>query len=229
MSKEDPIVKQIDVGDGNGVRTIVGVAGDIRFISLLEPPKPTFYVAHAQNPTTRMQFIVKSPNAAMLANSVRAALHRIDREQPILAVRTLEEMRSQSLASQRFMLVLTGMLAALALTLAAVGIYSIMSYTVTQRTSEIGIRMSLGAEARDIFRLIVGQAAKLVGVGILAGVVVALGATRIMTSLLYGITATDPVTFVSICAIIGVIALVASYMPAYRATRVDPLVAIRYD
>jgi putative ABC transport system permease protein len=127
------------------------------------------------------------------------------------------------------MLLLTAALAALALVLAAVGIYSIMSYTVTQRTSEIGIRMSLGAEARDIMRLIVGQALKLVGIGILVGVIVALGATRVMTTLLYGITATDPLTFVSICLIIGAIALIASYVPANRATKVDPLVAIRYD
>jgi putative ABC transport system permease protein len=104
-----------------------------------------------------------------------------------------------------------------------------MSYTVTQRTSEIGIRMSLGAEARDIFRLVVGQAVKLVGIGIVAGVIVALAATRVMTTLLFGITATDPVTFVSICFIIGAIALLASYIPANRATKVDPLVAIRYD
>jgi ABC-type antimicrobial peptide transport system permease subunit len=138
-------------------------------------------------------------------------------------------MRSESLAARRFMLVLTAALAALALLLATVGIYSIMSYTVSQRTSEIGIRMSLGAEARDIMRLIIGQALRLVGVGLLAGVVIALTATRVMTSLLYGVTATDPITFVSICAIIGTIALIASYMPAARAARVDPLVAIRYD
>ena len=229
IGKEDPIGKQVDIGDGDGVRTIVGVVGDIRFVSLLEPPKPFFYVAHAQSTTRRMQFVVRAANAAALAPSLRAAVRQIDREQPILGIRTLEEMRSESLAARRFMLLLTAGLAALALILAAVGIYSIMSYTVTQRTSEIGIRMSLGAEARDIFRLIVGQAVKLVGIGIFTGVLVALGATRVMTTLLYGITATDPLTFVSICFIIGAIALIASYVPANRATKVDPLVAIRYD
>jgi putative ABC transport system permease protein len=127
------------------------------------------------------------------------------------------------------MLVLTGMLAALALVLAAVGIYSIMSYMVTQRTSEIGIRMSLGAEARDIFRLVVGQALKMVVIGLIGGIAIAIAGTRVMTSLLYGVTATDPVTFGSICVLIGVIALIASYIPAHRAARVDPLVAIRYD
>ncbi|HEX8252695.1 MAG TPA: ABC transporter permease, partial [Thermoanaerobaculia bacterium] len=230
LPNENPIGKQIDISDGDErPRTIVGVVGDIRFVSLLEPPKPTFYQAHAQNPTSHMQFVIKAPNAAALGGTVRATLRKIDREQPILAIRTLEQMRSESLASQRFMLVLTGTLAMLALILAAVGIYSIMSYTVMQRTSEIGIRMSLGAQARDIFRLVVGQAVKLVGIGIIVGVIVALAATRIMTTLLYGVTATDPLTFVSICAIIATIALIASYIPASRATRVDPLVAIRYD
>lgn len=229
LGKEDPLGKQIEITDGDGVRTVVGVAGDIRFTSLLDPPRPFFFAAYAQSPTRRLQFVVRAPNAAALAPSLRAAVRQIDREQPILGIRTLEEMRSESLAARRFMLLLTAALAALALVLSAVGIYSIMSYTVTQRTSEIGIRMSLGAEARDIFRLIVGQAVKLVGIGIAVGVLVALGATRIMTTLLYGITATDPVTFVSICFIIGAIALIASYVPANRATKVDPLVAIRYD
>jgi putative ABC transport system permease protein len=226
---EDPLGKQIDITDGDGVRTVVGVARDVRFNSLLDAPEPMFHVAHAQSTTRRLQFIVRAPNAAALGPSVRAAVRKLDREQPVLAVRSLESMRSESLASRRFMLVLTATLAALALVLAAVGIYSIMSYTVTQRTSEIGIRMSLGAGAGDIFRLIVGQAVKVVGIGLVAGVAIALAVTRVMSALLYGVAPTDPVTFVSICLLIGVIALLASYLPARRATRVDPLVAIRYD
>jgi putative ABC transport system permease protein len=229
MAHENPLGKKIDLGEGSGERTIVGVARDIRLISLIDPPKSTFYYAHAQLPTSRMQWVVKAPNAATLGPTLRAALRRLDREQPIVSIRTLEEMRGESLASQRFMLVLTGMLAVLALILAMVGIYSIMSYTVSQRTIEIGIRMSLGAEERDIFRLIVGQAVKLVVLGLIAGVLFALAATRVIASLLYGITATDPATFVSICALIGAIALLASWLPARRATRVDPLVAMHYD
>jgi putative ABC transport system permease protein len=229
MAHENPLGKKIDLGEGSGERTIVGVARDIRLTSLLDPPKSTFYYAHAQLPTTRMQWVIKAPNAATLGATVRAALRRIDREQPILAIRTLEEMRAESLASQRFMLVLTGTLAALALILAMSGIYSVMSYSVMQRTVEIGIRMSLGAVERDIFRLIVGQAVKLVVLGLIAGMLFALAAARVMTSLLYGITATDPVTFISICMLIGAIALLASWLPARRATRVDPLVAIHYN
>jgi len=228
---ENPIGKQvaIDGGSSGGIRTIVGVVRDIHFVSLVEAPKPTFYVPALQVLTRRMQYTVRAPNAATLGPSLRAAVRKLDREQPILEVRTLEQMRSESLAGRKFMLVLIGALATLALVLAAVGIYSIMSYTVTQRTSEIGIRMSLGAEARDIFRLIVGQAVKLVGIGLVAGIIFALAATRIMSSLLYGITATDPATFASICLLIGGVAVLASYIPASRATRVDPLVAIRYD
>lgn len=229
LKGENPIGRQIDIADGDGIRTIVGVAGDVHFLSLTEAPKPTFYIAAEQQNMRRMQFVVRAPNAATLGPSVRAAVRRLDREQPILAVRTLEDMRAASLASRKFMLLLIGALAALALVLAAVGIYSIMSYTVTQRTSEIGIRMALGAEARDIFRLIVGQATQLVTIGLGAGVVGALVATRIMTSLLYGVAPTDPVTFASICLLIGGVAVLASYIPARRATRVDPLVAIRYD
>ncbi|HEX6158973.1 MAG TPA: ABC transporter permease [Thermoanaerobaculia bacterium] len=227
--KSDPIGQQLDLDDGRGIRTIVGVVRDVRVLSLTDVPRPTYYVSVLQAPMRRMQFVVRSPNAASLGSSVRAALRKLDREQPIYALRTLEEIRSQSLEGRRFMLVLIGMLASLALALAAVGIYSIMSYSVTQRTSEIGIRMSLGAEARDIFRLIVGHAVRLVLIGLVSGVVIALIATRVMTSLLFGITATDPVTFASICAVIGGIALLASYLPASRATRVDPLVAIRSE
>jgi putative ABC transport system permease protein len=226
---DNPIGKQIDISDSHDVRTVVGVVRDVHFISLTEAPKPTFYVAAYQLETRRMQYIVRAPNAATLGATLRATVRKLDREQPILAVRSLEEMRAESLEGRRFMLVLIGLLAALAVILAAVGIYSIMSYTVTQRTSEIGIRMSLGAEARDIFRLIVGQSVRLVAIGLVAGIIIALAATRIMTSLLFGVTATDPLTFASICVVIGAIALVASYVPANRATKVDPLVAIRYD
>jgi putative ABC transport system permease protein len=229
MKNEDPLGKKIDLEEGSGPRTIVGVARDVRLASLLEPPRATFYYAHAQMPRSRLQWVIKAPNAATLGPSVRAALRRLDREQPIFAMRPLEEMRAESLTSQRFMLVLTGTLAALALILAVVGIYSIMSYMVTQRTVEIGIRMSLGADAHDIFRLIVSQALRLVVIGLVAGVLFSLAGTRVMTSLLYGITATDPATFIAICALIGAVALLASWVPARRATRIDPLVAMHYD
>ena len=229
LGGQNAIGRQIDIGDGEGPRTIVGVAGDVRFVSLLAPAKPTFYIAHAQDPTARMQWVIRAPNAANLREPVRTVLRSLDREQPILAIRTLEEMRFESLGGQRFLLALIATLASLAVLLAAAGIYSVMSYMVTQRTAEIGIRMSLGAQARDIFHLILGQAVRLVLIGLALGIIAALAGTRGMAALLYGITVTDPLTFVSICFVIAVIALIASYVPVRRATRVDPLVAIRYD
>jgi putative ABC transport system permease protein len=215
--------------DGGGVRTIVGVVRDIRSVSLTEPPRPTLYLPALQASPRAFYFVVRAPNAATLGSAVRAALRKLDREQAIYDVQTLEEMRSSALGNPRFMLVLVGLLATLALVLATVGIYSIVSYSVARRVPEIGIRMALGAEPRDIFRLVLGQAVRLVGAGLIGGIVIALATTRLMTTLLYGITATDPATFVSICFIIGAIALIASYVPANRATKVDPLVAIRYD
>jgi putative ABC transport system permease protein len=215
---ENPIGKRINVDippeDGGGVRTIVGVVRDIRSVSLTETPRPTVYLPVLQAPSRYFFFVVRAPNAAALGSSVRAALRKVDREQAIYEVRTLEEMHSAALGNRRFMLVLVGLLATLALVLAGVGIYSIVSYSVARR---------------DIFRLIVGQAVRLVGAGLIAGIAIALATTRLMTALLYGITATDPTTFASICFIIGAIALIASYVPASRAMKVDPLVAIHYD
>jgi putative ABC transport system permease protein len=233
FANENPLGKRllIDIPpeDGGGVRTIVGVVRDIRSVSLTEPPKPTVYLPVLQAPQRAFYFVVRAPNAAALGSAVRAALRKVDREQAIYDVLTLEEMRSAALGNPRFMLVLVGLLATLALVLAAVGIYSIVSYSVARRIPEIGIRMALGAESRDIFSLVVSQAVRLVGAGLIGGIAIALATTRLMTTLLFGITATDPVTFVSICIIIGAIALIASYVPANRATKVDPLVAIRYD
>ncbi|HYO78070.1 MAG TPA: ABC transporter permease [Thermoanaerobaculia bacterium] len=233
FGSENPVGKRLLVNipeeDGGGVRTIVGVVRDIRSVSLTEQPRPAFYLPVLQAPYRYFNFVVRAPNAASLGSSVRAALRKVDRDQAIYDVRTLDEMRSAALGNRRFILVLVGLLATLALVLAAVGIYSIVSYSVARRIPEIGIRMALGAEPRDIFRLVVRQAVRLVGAGLIAGIVIALATTRLMTALLYGITTSDPVTFFSICFIIGGIALIASYVPALRATKVDPLVAIRYD
>jgi putative ABC transport system permease protein len=187
------------------------------------------YAPFKQRPSAHMNFIARGANAMSLGPALRAALRQIDPQQPVFGLRTLAEMRGQTLATRRFALVLLGALSTLALILAAVGIYSLMSYTVTQRTSEIGIRMALGAGTRDVFRLIVGNALRLVAVGVGVGIVAALVATRVLASLLYGVAATDPSTFVGICALIAGVALVASWLPARRATKVDPLVAIRYD
>ena len=209
---------------------IIGVVSDVRWSDMAKEAPATMFYNYAQAASGRsMSVIVRAPNAATMAPTLRAAVRQLDREQPIVSIEPLAQTRAESLEARRFNLVLLGALASLALILAGVGIYSVMSYAVTQRTSEIGIRMALGAESSDVFRLVVGQAVKLVGIGLAAGLVIALAGSRVMRSLLYGVTPTDPWTYVAICAVIATIALVASYVPAARAARVDPLVAIRYD
>ncbi|HEX2059286.1 MAG TPA: ABC transporter permease [Thermoanaerobaculia bacterium] len=228
---EDPIGKKLQIGNGDDVEQneIVGIVGNVKYLDLTEEPMPMFYLAYAQTPRRSLSFVVRSTNADTLAPSMRAVLRRLDRHQPIISIETLESMRGEMLAPRRFSLVLLTALSVIALILAAIGIYSLMSYAVTQRTSEIGIRMALGAEARDIFRLVVGQAVRLVAIGLVVGVAVALTTTRLMRSLLYGVEPGDPVTLAAICFVIGSIALIATWIPARRAARVDPLVAIRYD
>jgi len=228
---ENPIGHKLAIGNGDDFEQneIVGVVGDVKYLELTEEPLPMFYLPYAQTPSRSINYAVRSPNADELAPTLRAVVKRLDRQQPIIGVKTLVEMRGEMLATRRFSLVLLTALSVIALLLAAVGIYSIMSYSVAQRTSEIGIRMALGAEARDIFRLIVGHAVKLVGIGLGVGAVVAFMSTRLMRTLLYGVEPGDPATLAAICVLIGAVALVASWIPARRATRVDPLVAIRYD
>jgi putative ABC transport system permease protein len=209
---------------------IVGVVSDVRWRDMAgEPPSTMFYAFAQQQEGRTLCIIARAPSAASLGPALRAAVRRMDRQQPIIEIVPLAQTRAESLEERRFNLILLGVLAGLALVLAGVGIYSVMSYAVTQRTSEIGIRMALGAEARDVFRLVVGHAVKLVGIGLAIGIVVAVGGSRVMRSLLYGVEPGDPLTVAAICVVIGVVALVASWIPARRAARVDPLVAIRYD
>ena len=226
---EEIIGKRITFDEPEDAIEIVGVVGDIRWRGVTEDVPASVYVPHAQAPRRSMSIVVRAPNASTLAPELRAALQQIDRAQPIISIETLEAMRGESLATRRFNLILLGILATLALLLSAGGIFSVMSYTVTQRTSEIGIRMAIGARAADIFRLIVGHTARLVGLGVAIGVAVALATTRVMSTFLYGIKPTDPATFAVICVVIAAVALLASYLPARRAAHVDPLVAIRHE
>ena len=225
---ENPIGKKLEYSPDN-VREIVGVVGDVRWRSLTEDAPPTMFHAHAQSPRRYMSYVVRAPNADSMAPALRSLVRRLDPQQPIIAIKMLAGTRQESLATRRFNLMLLAVLAVVALILAAVGIFSVMSYAVTQRTAEIGIRMALGAGAGDVFQLIVGHAVKLVGIGAAVGIAGALLSSKAIGSLLYGVKPADPWTFAAIVMVIAATALLASYLPARRAAKVDPLVAIRYD
>jgi putative ABC transport system permease protein len=166
---------------------------------------------------------------AALTSSIREAVHSIDKDQPIFAIVTMKQLVSDSVATRRMTLVLLGLFSGLALILGAIGIYGVISYSVAQRTHEIGIRMALGAPRGDVFRLVVGQGLKLAGIGIAIGILAAFGLARLMSSLLYGVSVTDFETFAGVAILLVLVALLACYVPARRAMRVDPIVALRYE
>jgi putative ABC transport system permease protein len=212
-------------------REIVGIVADIREITLAEPPEPTLYIPCAQAPGTDGGFfVVRSVRAgAVSAASIRSVLSQFDPEHPAGQVETMDETKTAALTDWRFRAILLSAFGALALFIATIGVYGVISYWVAQRTHEIGIRMTLGAERRDVLRLVLGQGTRLALVGVLVGVAVALGLTRFMADMLYGVKASDPLTFVVTVVLLLAVAVVACYIPARRAMRVDPMVALRYE
>jgi len=166
---------------------------------------------------------------ATLAATVRQTVWEIDKDQPVSNIRTMEEILLQSIARQRFSMLLLAIFAGVALILAAVGIYGVMSYSVAQRTHEIGIRMALGAQTGTVLKLAVGYGLKLVVAGVVIGLIAAFALTRVMSTLLFGVTATDPATFTLISLLLIAVATIASYIPARRATKVNPIIALRYE
>jgi len=214
---------------------IVGIVGNIKHRGLDASDRPEMYVPYRQplfsNWTVRpMQVVVRTAGDPLAAAAtVRREIARLDPDQPISDVRTMDERIGRSLESRRFNMILLAAFAALALALAAIGIYGILAYAVTERTHEIGVRLALGAQRRDVLSMIVAQGMAMTGAGAAIGVVAALAVTRLMSSLLFGISAADPMTFAAIPLLLGVVAFVACYVPARRATRVDPLVALRTE
>jgi putative ABC transport system permease protein len=164
-----------------------------------------------------------------VSGAVRGVVREMDRDLPVFRVTTMEQLVADSMAQRRFAMALLGIFAMIALILAAVGLYGVMAYSVSQRTHELGIRMALGARRGDVLRLVVGQGMVLAGAGLIVGVAAAFGLTRLMAALLYGVSATDPLIFGAIALLLLVVALTACYLPARRATKVDPLVALRYE
>lgn len=236
---QDPIGKRIAAffdgprGQRNW-REVVGVVGHVKQYGLDGKTKVQYYFPQAQSPQDSMYLIVrtstdqKGHQSGMVA-AIRGALDSIDKDQPIYKVTTLEQMVANSTSQKRFSMFLLGIFAAVALLLAAVGIYGVMSYAVTQRTHEVGIRMALGAQPRDVLRLVVRQGMVMTVIGVGIGLIGAYAATQVTASLLFGIGTHDPVTFVGISVLLGGVALIASFIPARRATKVDPMIALRYE
>lgn len=211
--------------------TVVGIVRDVRQFELGADPKPQMYIPYTQFGLFRPRDLVISTSVdpLSLAPGVRSAVLQIDSDQPVSNIRTMNDIVSESVARQRFSMLLLAIFAAVALVLAAVGIYGVMSYAVAQRTREIGLRMALGAQPAHVLKLVVGQGLKLVLIGVGIGLVASLLMTRAMSSLLFGISPTDPATLTVISVVLTAVAVLASYLPARRATKVDPLVAFRFE
>jgi putative ABC transport system permease protein len=233
---EDPTGKRITPGPADSRNpddwlTIVGVVNDVRQFELNAEPKPQMYISYIQAGFFAPRHLVVSTQVEprSLASTVRNTVWEIDKDQPVSNISTMEETLSESIARQRFSTLLLSIFAAVALALAAVGIYGVMSYSVAQRSSEIGLRMALGAQTSDVLKLVIGQGMRLAIVGVMIGLVATFGLTRLIESLLFGVSATDPLTFIVISLLLTTVALMACWIPARRAAKVDPMVALKYE
>ena len=231
---EDPMGQRLTIGraaDGSPVwREVVGIIGDIRHDRLNVEPAPEMYVPYWQRPAGRLSLVVRATGEPRdLIAAIRSAVQSVDPHQPVYSINLMERRIARFLAPHRFNAYLLGIFALLALLLAVVGVYGVLAYAVARRTQEIGIRMALGARPRDVLRLVIKQGLSLTLIGIAIGLAASLALTRLLTSLLYGVSATDPLTFMSVPLLLLAVALLATYIPARRAARVDPLVALRYE
>ena len=227
---QDPVGKQIKFVGDDTPGTVVGVVGDAKQDWLSEEQRPQIYSCYGQSPGLFATVVVRTKVEPLsLSRAVREAVWKVDKDQPVWKVRTVESLMAYNVADKRFLMLLMVVFAALALTITAVGLYGVVNYTVGRRTHEIGIRMALGARARDVLRLVVLQGMRLALTGVGVGLIASFALTRFIQSLLFGISATDALTFTGVAALLGGVALLACYIPARRATKVDPLRALRYE
>jgi putative ABC transport system permease protein len=209
---------------------IIGIVGDVRLTALKQPPRATLYWPLEQVPNSFMTFMIRSEGEPMhLAGAVRTAIASIDPDQPVAKMQTMEEVVSNSLNQPRFTALLLAISSGVAVTLAVVGIYGVLFYTVSQRTHEIGIRMALGAQRSDVLRMVLSHGMVLTVLGVGIGLALTLAASNFLQTLLFEVQPTDPITYASVSALLAAVALVACYIPARRATKVDPMVALRYE
>ncbi|OJT17558.1 permease [Archangium sp. Cb G35] len=231
---EDPLGRTVrlgmNFGNGDMGGQVVGVVGNVRHQGIAKEPLPEVYVLHPQGSPNDMSLVVRTGGEPLaLAPSVRAEMRALDKNLPVAHVRTLENILGDAVAQPRFLMVLVGTFAGLALVLAAMGLYGVVTFAVSQRTRELGIRMALGADARSVLRLVIGQYLQLTAMGVALGLVLAFVASRLLAGLLYSVQAADPWAYAGVTVLLVGVALVASFLPAYRATRIDPVIALRHD
>jgi putative ABC transport system permease protein len=226
---ESALGKRIMVG--GTTREIIGIVGHARHLSLDgAEDRVQYYGNLQQNPASGAYIVVRtSGDPVGMTSSVRAAIRSVDKDLPVFRVTDMEEMVANSLSQRRLSTVLLGIFAFVAIALSTIGLYGLISYSVTQRTHEIGIRIAIGAARGDVMRMVIGQGMMLVGLGLVAGLVGAFALTRLMTTLLFGVSATDPFVFAVVCGLLLIAATAAAWIPARRAVRIDPIIALRYE
>jgi len=229
---QDPIGKQLThFGPDNLTLQIIGVVGNVRHVGLDADPHSEIYqlLGQAQWPSMFVAIRSAASDATSLTSAAQNVVWSVNKGVPLANVRTMQDLIANSVQRRRFSMLLLTIFAAVAMLLAAIGLYGVMSYSVAQRTHEIGIRMALGARRPDVLALVVKQGMALALMGIAAGAMISLAMTRLISGMLFGITATDPLTFAGVAALLGAVAFLANYLPARRASRVDPMVALRYE
>jgi len=235
FSKENPVGKRIMFGHPSAKTasqwlTIVGVVGDTRLYGLANPPRLEIYVPLRQSAPGHMYLVVKSAmDPGALTSAIRGALREIDKDQAIFGISTMDQLIVNSVSTRRITLILLGLFSTLALVLAAIGIYGVISYSVAQRTHEIVIRMALGAQKADVMRMVLAQGARIAGAGVAIGLAASLALTRLLANLLFSVSAADPLTFAAVAITLILVAMLACYIPARRTLRVDPMIALRYE
>ncbi|MCI0487985.1 MAG: ABC transporter permease [Blastocatellia bacterium] len=230
---EDPVGQRIKLAGTdyeNEWISIIGIVGDVRNDDVDAPPLPQVYLPHAQHPQREMALVVRTESEPMaMVAATRNAIWAVDPDQPVFHIASMEQMFFEDIAGPHMVVELFTLFAVIALLLAAAGIYGVLSGVVSQRTQEIGIRMALGAGKRDILKLVIGQGLAMILIGVSLGLIGSLAIGRLISNFLYGVSATDPLTFIGVSLLLTTVALVACYVPARRATRVDPMVALRYE
>ena len=230
---EDALGKRFKYGGTQSTApwmTVVGIVGDVRRTGFDAPVRFDSFLPHAQNPDNAMTLVVRTRGEPLaLAGTVRGEVRALDADQPVFEIRSMDQLLSARIAQRRFSMTLLGIFAALALVLGIVGVYGVTSYLVAQRTREVGLRIALGAQPRQLVRMVVRQGMRSAAIGLTIGVVGALAAARLMAGLLYGVSPTDVPTLLAVVAALSLATLAANWLPARRAARVDPLVALRSE